>query len=49
MAFSVIVEMLNLRLRKTTTPPVHLHEPMLSEAIAHTTEPAAEVGRRTAP
>jgi hypothetical protein len=27
MAFSVFVEMLNLKLRKTTGPPVKLHEP----------------------
>ena len=27
MAFSVLIEVLNMRLRKVTTPPVHLHEP----------------------
>jgi predicted tellurium resistance membrane protein TerC len=27
MAFSVFVEVINQRVRKTTTPPVHLHEP----------------------
>ncbi|HYE57449.1 MAG TPA: TerC family protein [Rhodothermales bacterium] len=33
MAFSVFVEFLNLRAKKTKTPPVHLHEPRLAEAL----------------
>lgn len=32
MAFSVVVEMLNLRMRKRATKPVHLHEPYVGEA-----------------
>ena len=32
MAFSVFVEMLNLRLRKSRTPPVKLHEPYVDTA-----------------
>jgi predicted tellurium resistance membrane protein TerC len=32
MAFSVFVEMLNLKLRKTPPEPVKLHEPYTSEA-----------------
>jgi hypothetical protein len=31
MAFSVFVEMINLRLRKPKTAPVKLHEPYLPE------------------
>jgi predicted tellurium resistance membrane protein TerC len=27
MAFSIFVEMINLRLRRTASPPVHLREP----------------------
>ena len=34
MAFSVFVEMLNLRLRKSRTPPVKLHEPYVSGGSA---------------
>lgn len=32
MAFSVVVEMLNLRMRKRAAKPVHLHEPYVGEA-----------------
>jgi predicted tellurium resistance membrane protein TerC len=32
MGFSVFVEMLNLRLRKSDAEPVHLHEPYAEEA-----------------
>lgn len=42
MAFSVLVELLNLRLRKTTAVPVHFHEPMLNEGAAHAGERVAE-------
>ena len=31
MGFSVFVEMINLRVRKSATPPVRLHEPYRSE------------------
>lgn len=31
MAFSLFVELLNLRLRKVSAPPVHLHQPRLPE------------------
>ena len=31
MGFSVFVEMINLRVRKSMTPPVRLHEPYRSE------------------
>lgn len=31
MAFSVFVEMLNLRAAKRKTPPVHLHRPYVAE------------------
>lgn len=31
MGFSVFVEILNIRLRKTTRPPVHLHEPYVGQ------------------
>jgi predicted tellurium resistance membrane protein TerC len=34
MAFSVFVEMLNLRLRKSKTKPVKLHEPYVEQAVA---------------
>jgi len=44
MTFSVVVEMLNLRLRKAHTPPVHLHQPMINEGAAHTAERIAERG-----
>lgn len=33
MAFSVFVEMLNLRLRKSRTPPVKLHEPYVGAGV----------------
>jgi predicted tellurium resistance membrane protein TerC len=36
MGFSVFVEMLNLRLRKTPVPPVTLRQPYSSGASAHT-------------
>jgi predicted tellurium resistance membrane protein TerC len=42
MAFSVLVEVLNLRLRKPSAPPVHLHDPMLNEGTAHVAERLAE-------
>jgi predicted tellurium resistance membrane protein TerC len=42
MAFSVLVEVLNLRLRKPTAPPVHFHEPMLNEGAVHAGEKVAE-------
>ncbi len=42
MAFSVLVEVLNLRLRKPSAPPVHLHDPMLNEGTAHIAERLAE-------
>jgi predicted tellurium resistance membrane protein TerC len=41
MAFSLFVEMLNLRLRKVTTPPVKLHVPYAeAEGIAGTASPS---------
>jgi predicted tellurium resistance membrane protein TerC len=42
MTFSVLVEMLNLRLRRSTVPPVHLHEPLLNEGVVHRAEKVAE-------
>jgi predicted tellurium resistance membrane protein TerC len=42
MAFSVLVELLNLRMRKTTVPPVHFHEPLLNEGTVHAGEKVAE-------
>lgn len=33
MAFSVFVELLNMRLRRTTQPPVRLHEPHLEDQV----------------
>lgn len=44
MGFSVFVEMLNLRLRKTTEEPVHLHEQYRDEAAR--VAQAVEEGRR---
>jgi predicted tellurium resistance membrane protein TerC len=38
MAFSVFVEMLNLRLRRVATPPVTLRQPYTGGASAHTSE-----------
>lgn len=38
MAFSVFVEMLNLRLRKSKTPPVKLHEPYTSPKVGGTSK-----------
>jgi predicted tellurium resistance membrane protein TerC len=36
MAFSVLVELLNLRLRKTSVPPVELHQPYAAAASRST-------------
>jgi predicted tellurium resistance membrane protein TerC len=49
MAFSVVVEMLNLRLRKPAAQPVHLHAPMLNEGTAHAAERLAERGAANRP
>jgi predicted tellurium resistance membrane protein TerC len=40
MAFSVFVEMLNMRLRRLHAAPVHLHAPYTAETGGGTTSPA---------
>jgi predicted tellurium resistance membrane protein TerC len=49
MAFSVLVEILNLQLRKPSAAPVTLHEPMLNEGTAHAAERLAERRAPTQP
>jgi predicted tellurium resistance membrane protein TerC len=49
MAFSVLVEVLNLRLRGTSAQPVELHEPRLNEGVAQRAERLAERGASTQP
>lgn len=40
MAFSALVEMLNLKLRRTNVPPVKLREPYVQETVAEVGQPA---------
>ena len=35
MAFSVVVEMLNIRMRKRSVQPVHLHAPYVPDSKSH--------------
>jgi predicted tellurium resistance membrane protein TerC len=46
MAFAVLVEVLNLRLRTKTAAPVHLHEPYLAEGTAKPVPSAAGAATR---
>jgi len=46
MGFSVFVEMLNLKLRKATAKPVHLHEPYLPEAVPEPAPAAAKPAKK---
>jgi predicted tellurium resistance membrane protein TerC len=42
LAFSIFVEILNLRLRARAAEPVHLHQPLINEPVA---EKAASIAR----
>jgi len=45
MAFSVSVELLNLRLRKRAAAPVELHKAYTAEALPGTGAPPKDAGR----
>jgi len=45
MAFSLFVETINLRVRRSAKPPVHLHQPYQEEGAAPAAEPVPPRGR----